>query len=203
MNYSEYLKLPLHRKKSITDIEAKEGLWCVNWRLGNIKLYSNFYTCIDQACIFWSLLILPIFFTAQFLPISWSLQATVWSILSCIGITAMISWTNSWVEARQVKWVLYCWIVLMLVGVIVTDLSIFLGWGNILLHICQFWLGLSTIGYFCTGLGVRSRALIFTGIIHLLFIFILPYIIAWQFLTTGILMVSCLLILAEFQWDGL
>jgi hypothetical protein len=50
---------------------------------------------------------------------------------------------------------------------------------------------------------VRSRALIFTGLLHLLLIFILPYVVAWQFLSTGALMVFSLLLLAEFQWDGL
>lgn len=77
------------------------------------------------------------FLTAQFMPICWSLQATVWSILSLIGIIAMVSCTSYWVEVRQVKWVLYCWIALMLFGVILTDLSIFLGWGEILVHLCQ------------------------------------------------------------------
>jgi len=203
MSFFDPAKLPLRRKQSIVDIQELEGLWYVNWRIGKIKLYSTFYTRVDQACIFWSLLIIPMFLTAQFVPISWSLQASLWSLLSCIGMIAMVSWTSYWVEVRQVRWVLYCWIALMLFGVILTDFSIFLGWGDILSHLCQVWLGISTIGYLCTGLGVRSRALIFTGILHWLFIFILPYIVAWQFLSTGAFMVFCLLLLAEFQWDGL
>lgn len=203
MSFFDPIKLPLRRKQSIVNIQELEGLWYVNWRIGKIQVYSTFYTRVDQACILWSLLIIPMFLTAQFMPISWSLQATVWSILSLIGMIAMVSCTSYWVEVRQVKWVLYCWIALMLFGVILTDLSIFLGWGEILVHLCQLWLGLSTIGYLCTGLAVRSRALMLTGILHLLFIFILPYIVAWQFLGTGALMVFCLLLLAEFQWDGL
>ncbi|BAY93018.1 beta-methylgalactoside transporter inner membrane component [Tolypothrix sp. PCC 7601] len=91
----------------------------------------------------------------------------------------------------------------MLLGVVLTDLSIYLGWVEILSNLCGLWLGLSTIGYICTGLGVRSRALIFTGILHLLLIFLLPYIAPWQFLITGAFMAFCLLMLAEFQWDGL
>jgi hypothetical protein len=203
MSFFDSAKLPLRRKQSIVDIQELEGLWYVDWRIGKIQLHSTFYTRVDQACILWSLLIIPMFLTAQFVPISWSLQATVWSILSGIGLIAMVSWTSYWVDVRKVRWVLYCWIVLMLFGVILTDLSIFLGWGEVLVHLCELWLGLSTIGYLCTGLGVRSRALILAGILHLLFIFVLPFVVAWQFLCTGALMVFCLLLLAEFQWDGL
>ena len=54
----------------------------------------------------------------------------------------------------------------MLGGVPLTDLGIFLGWGQILIHLCDLWLGLSAIGYLCTGLGMRSRTLIISSIIH-------------------------------------
>ncbi|AFY51171.1 hypothetical protein Nos7524_5454 [Nostoc sp. PCC 7524] len=203
MSFFNSSQPPLRLKQATVDEHEIKGIWHVNWKIGKIKLYSTFYTCIDQACIFWSLLLIPMFITAQFLPISWSLQATWWSLLSLIGIVAMVIWTHYWVKMHHVKWVLYSWVILMLFGVILTDLSIFLGWGKILLNLCPLWLGLSTIGYLCTGLGVRSRALIFTGLLHLLLIFILPYVVAWQFLTTGALMVFSLLLLAEFQWDGL
>ncbi|MBD2385683.1 hypothetical protein [Cylindrospermum sp. FACHB-282] len=201
MSFFNYSIPPLRRKQLTIEIEKLEGLWYVNWQIGKIRLYSTFYTRIDQACIFWSLLIIPMFMTAQFLPIGWNLQATLWSILSFIGITLMVIWTSHWVKAKRVSWLLYCWVLLMLFGVILTDLSIFIGWGEILIHLCPLWLGLSTLGYLCTGLAVRSRAFIFTGIVHLIGIFILPYIGPWQFLSTGGLMVLCLLILAEFQWD--
>ncbi|QLE57931.1 hypothetical protein [Nostoc sp. TCL26-01] len=203
MSLFDFSEPILRRKQTNIDVDELEGLVYVDWQIGNTKLYSTFYTRVDQACIVWSLLIIPMFFTAQFLPLSWSLQATLWSILSCIGITIMVSWTKYWVSIRQVRWVLSCWVILLLFGIILTDVSIFMGWSGILLNLCSLWLGLSTIGYLCTGLGVRSRALIFTGMLHLLLIFLLPYIMAWQFLTTGAVMALCLLILAEFQWDGL
>lgn len=203
MTFFNYSQPPLCRKQPTKAIHELEGLWYVNWQIGKIRLYSTFYTRVDQACILWSFLLLPIFVTAQFIPISWSLQATLWSILSGIGTIAMVSWTSYWVKVRQVRWVLFCWVILMLSGVLLTNLSIYLGWADILLNLCQLWLGLSTMGYICTGLGVRSRALIFTGILHLLLIFILPYIAPWQFLSTGAFMALCLLLLAEFQWDGL
>lgn len=201
MSFFNYSKPPLCRKQLTVEIEEMEGLWHINWQIGKIRLYSTFYTRIDQACILWSLLLIPMFITAQFLPVSWSLQATLWSILSCIGIAAMVVWTNYWVKLNKVSWALYCWVLLLILGVILTDGSIFLGWGNILIHLCALWLGLSAICYFCTGLAVRSRAVIFIGIIHILGIFILPYVGPWQFLTTGTLMVFCLLMLAEFRWD--
>lgn len=201
MSFFNYSKPPLCRKQLTVEIQGLEGLWYVNWQIGKLRLYSTFYTRIDQACIFWSLLIIPMFVTAQFLPISWSLQANLWSIFSCTGITAMVVLTSHWVKEKRVSWLLYCWILLMLFGVILTDLSIFFSWAKILIHLCSMWLGLSTIGYLCTALAVRSRAFIFTGIVHLMGIFILPYISPWQFLFTGILIVFCLLILAEFQWD--
>jgi hypothetical protein len=143
------------------------------------------------------------FVTAQFLPISWTLQAALWSILSLIGIAMMVNFTRHWVQERQVTWILYCWALLMAFGVILTNMSIFLLWGDVLMHLCPLWLGLSAIGYWCTGFAVRSRAIIFIGILHLLGIFLLPYVSGWQFLSTGALMVFCLLLLAEFQWDGL
>ena len=40
-----------------------------------------------------------------------------------------------------------------------------------------------------------------TGLIHLLGILVLPYVGAWQFLTTGGVMSFSLWLLAELQWD--
>ncbi|WP_026732842.1 hypothetical protein [Fischerella sp. PCC 9605] len=192
---------PLRRKQVIPNIHDSEELWLVNWQIGKIKLYSTFYTRIDQAFILWGILLIPMFATAQFFPFSWNLQAVVWSILSMIGTVKMFSWTQYWVKRRHVSWVLYCWVLLMLFGIILTDLGIFFGWGEVLLNLCPLWLGLSALGYLCTGLGVRSRTLIFIGTLHLLAIFILPYLASWQFLSTGALMVFCLLMLAELEWD--
>jgi hypothetical protein len=194
---------PLRRKQANFNIHDLEGLQHINWHVGKITIYSNFYTRIDQAFIIWSLLLIPMFITAQFLPLNWYFQAGLWSVLSIVGTVVMVLWTHYWVKRRQVCWILYCWVFLMLLGVVLTDLGIFLGWGEILLNLCPIWLGLCSLGYLCTGLAVRSRTLIFTGIIHLLGIFILPYVSSWQFLATGALMVFCLLLLAEFEWDHL
>lgn len=192
---------PLRRKQAILDAKDLEGLLQVNWRIGKIQLYSTFYTRVDQAFIIWGLLLIPMFATAQFFPISWSLQAILWSALSCIGLAAMFKWTRYWVVRRQVSWVLYCWVILMLIGVILTDLGIFLGWGSILMYLCPLWLGLIALGYICTGFGIRSRTLLMVGALHLVGIWSLPYFSGWEFILTGALMTICLLILAEFEWD--
>jgi predicted membrane protein len=89
----------------------------------------------------------------------------------------------------------------MLSGVIATDLSILCGWGIVLMHLCHLWLGLSSIGYICTGLGARSRAFIIAGIIHLVGILALPFCLGWQFLVTGLIMTANLLMFAGTQWD--
>jgi hypothetical protein len=89
----------------------------------------------------------------------------------------------------------------MLGGVALTDLSIFLSWGQILMHLCPMWLGLSAIGYICTGIGMRSRAFSLASLVHLLGIAVLPYLGSWQFLSTGIVIAASLLVFAGVQWD--
>ncbi|HAJ63680.1 MAG TPA: hypothetical protein DCP31_34320, partial [Cyanobacteria bacterium UBA8543] len=86
-------------------------------------------------------------------------------------------------------------------GVVLTDLSIFLSWGQVLVNLCPMWLGLSAFGYFCTGIGMRSRAFILAGLIHLLGIVLLPCVCSWQFLGTGLVMAVSLLMFAGVQWD--
>jgi hypothetical protein len=203
MTFFNYSVPLLRRKQATLDIHDIEGLWFVNWQIGQVKLYSTFYTRIDQAFLIWGILLIPMFTTAQFFPISWSLQATLWSVFSGIGTVVMMIWCQYWVTRRQVEWLLHLWAALMLAGIILTNLGIFFGWGEILLNLCPLWLGLSAIGYLCTGLTIRSRTILFTGTVHLLGIWVLQFLGGWQFLATGILMVSCLLLLAEFEWDHL
>ncbi|XZO00063.1 MAG: hypothetical protein ACM65L_16125 [Microcoleus sp.] len=109
--------------------------------------------------------------------------------------------TLFWVRVERVSWILYCWAILMLAGLVLTDCSIFAGWGGLLLHLCDLWLGLSAIGYFCTGFGLRSRTFLLIGLTHLFSIPLLTFVAPWQYLTTGIIMAGCLLLLSELQWD--
>jgi hypothetical protein len=192
---------PLRRKQFNPNLQDLEGIWHFEFPLGKKRSYSTFYTCLDRACLMWGLLLIPMFGTAQFLPVSWMLQAALWSVLSLVGTVAMVSWTYFWVKKERLTWVLYGWVILMLLGLLLTDLGIFLGWGKVLANLCPLWLGMSGLGYFWTGLAVRSRALLAASLFHVLGILILPYTIGWSFLFTGFVMVFSLLVLAQLQWD--
>jgi hypothetical protein len=122
-------------------------------------------------------------------------------VLTLIGTVAMVLLTHFWVKVERLRWLLYSWVILMVAGVVVTDLSIFLSWGEILMRLCPMWLGLSALGYFWTAIGMRSRAFLLTSIVHLIGIALLPYVGGWQFLTTGLVMAVNLLMLAGVQWD--
>jgi hypothetical protein len=89
----------------------------------------------------------------------------------------------------------------MLLGLVLTDLGIFLGWEKAFANLCPLWLGMSGMGYFGTGFAVRARALLAASFFHLSGILILPYIGGWSFLFTGAVKVFSLLVLAELQWD--
>ena len=195
--------IPLLRlKQSAFAIEDLPGLWRIHWQVGDQTLISTFYTRIDQACILWGVISIAIFATAQFLPISWSLQAILWSVLTVVGTLGMHGLTAPWSRFDHFKWVLRWWAWLMLGGLAITDLSIFLSWGNMLLQLCPLWLGLNAVGYLGTGWRLRSRAFVLTALIHLLGILVLPYFAAWQFLLTGCVIGISALLLAELQWDS-
>lgn len=192
----------LCRKQSLLDLPDIPGLWRCHLQIGKFTLLSTFYTRLDQACIVWGVISLIIFGTAQFFPISWLTQAVWWSALSLIGTVGMMVLTPSWLRLEGLGWILDSWIILMLLGLVITDLGIFFSWGTVLMQLCPLWLGLVAIGYFCTGIGMRSRTLMIIGLVHLLSIPLLAYVGSWQFLTTGIIMGGSVLILAEFQWDS-
>jgi hypothetical protein len=201
MTFFNYSVPPLRRKQLNLEVQDLEGLLQVQFPLGKDTFYSTFYTCLDRACLMWSLLLIPMFGTAQFFPVSWMLQAGLWSVLSLAGTVAMVSWTYCWVKQERLTWVLYGWVILMLLGLLLTDLGIFLGWGKVLANLCPLWLGMSGIGYLGTGLALRSRALLAASLFHLLGILLLPYTSGLSFLFTGGVMVFSLLVLAQWQWD--
>ena len=191
----------IRRKQEALDFQDRQGLWQLKLQIQNKTLFYSFYTRIDQVFVVWGLISAVIFITAQFAPIDWITQAIFWSVLTVIGTVGMTCLTHYWVKVERLRWVLYAWIILMLGGVILTDLGILLSWGQVLMHLCHLWLGLSAIGYFATGWGLRSRAFTIAGIFHLFGIAILPYCMGWQFLATGMIMAINLLIFAETQWD--
>lgn len=191
----------IRRKQTALDFQDRQGLWQFKIAIHHKTLFYSLYTRIDQVFVLWGLITVLVFFTAQFAPIDWVTQATFWSVLTAIGTIAMTVLTHFWVKVERLRWVLYFWIVLMLGGVVITDLGILLSWGQVLMNLCPLWLGLSAMGYFGTGWGLRSRAFIFSGLVHLLGIAILPYFMGWQFLATGIIMAANLFVFAETQWD--
>ncbi|MGL5074610.1 MAG: hypothetical protein ACRDBG_02050 [Waterburya sp.] len=191
----------IRRKQKALDFQDRQGLLQFKLQISNKTLFNNIYTRIDQVFVVWGLVTAVIFFTAQFAPIDWITQAVFWSVLTGIGTVGMTILTHFWVRVERLRWVLYAWIVLMVGGVILTDLSIFCGWGQVLMRLCHLWLGLSAIGYICTGLGLRSRAFIMAGLFHLLGILVLPFCLGWQFLATGLVMTANLWMFAETQWD--
>ncbi len=191
----------IRSKQEALDVQDLEGLLRLHFHIGNLTLFSRFYTRIDQVFVLWGLISAAIFITAQFLPLSWNLQAVLWSVLSLLGTLGMVVLTEYWVKVERLTWLVCCWAILMVGGLVVTDLSIFLGWGEVLIRLCPLWLGLCSLGYFFTGFGLRSRAFFLASLIHLLGIDILPYVGGWQFLATGIIMASSLMVFAEIQWD--
>ena len=191
----------IRRKQHALDFQDRQGLLQLKLQIGNKNLLNSIYTRIDQVFVVWGIITAIIFFTAQFAPIDWVTQATFWSVLTGIGTVGMTALTHFWVKVERLRWVLYSWVVLMLGGIAITDLGILLGWGRVLMHLCDIWLGLSAIGYFCTGWGLRSRAFILAGLFHILGICLLPLCLGWQFLVTGLVMTANLWMFAETQWD--
>lgn len=190
------------RKRSAYAIEDVPGLWRVHWQINSVTLFSSFYTRHDQACLLWGVISGGIFVAAQFLPVDWMSQAIFSSALTVVAIVGMVSLTWYFTAVERLTWILASWVILMLLGILVTDLSVFLGWGRVLVQICPLWLGLSAIGYWITGIGMRSRTFILIGLLHLFTIWILPYVGFWQPLTTGIIISGSVLYLAELQWDS-
>ena len=191
----------IRRKQHALDFQDRQGLLTLKLQISNKTLFSNIYTRIDQVFVYWGLITAVIFFTAQFAPIDWITQTKFWSVLTGVGTIAMTILTHFWVKVERLRWVLYAWIVLMTSGMAITNFGIYYGSGTVLMHLCHLWLGLCAIGYFCTGIGLRSRAFILAGFFHILGIFILPLCVGWQFLVTGLVMAANLLMFAETQWD--
>lgn len=201
MTVSPFSQPLLREKQEALDIQDLQGLVSLNLQVGDTRVFSGFYTRIDQVFVLWGFICAGIFFTAQFLPIGWDTQAIWWSTLTLVGTISMVILTWFWVSVEKVRWLVYSWVILMLGGVILTDLSIFLGWAEVLMRLCQLWLGLSSIGYLCTSIALRSRAFLMMALIHLLGMVVIPCFPEWQFFATGIVMMTSLLIMAELQWD--
>jgi hypothetical protein len=191
----------IRRKQHALDVQDLEGLWHFGIQVRDVKLFSSFYTRIDQVFILWGAICAVIFLTAQFVAIDWRYQAIIWSILTLIGSwgTYRLAWY--WVTVERLRWVVYVWVGLMIGGVCITNWGMFGGGWWILSQLAPLWLGLSAIGYLITGWGLRSRAFLLSSLLHLVGMLLLSYIPAWQFFATGLITAGCLFFLAAVQWD--
>lgn len=203
MNFFKPQQPILQKKKLSLNSEELGLMKCLRVKSLEKLNLCGLYTCVDQAMLIWGIISGFIFICAQFLPISWVDQAIFWSIITLLGVVLMSLLTYSWSVSERVLQVVYVWGFLMITGVMITDYGIVSGWGLLLGHLCELWLILSAIGYSLTGLMLRSRAFFLAAIIHSLTIIILPSLMGWQFLTTGLVMMSNLLIFSEGQWDML
>lgn len=191
----------IRRKQHALDVQDLQGLLQIQVKVKNVTLFSSFYTRIDQVFLLWGSITALIFCTAQFFPFSWAYQAGLWSLLTLLGSwgTLRLSWY--WVTVEQLRWVVYVWVSLMLGGIALTNWGIFGGGWVVLPHLCALWLGLSTVGYVVTAWGMKSRAFLLNGFLHMSGICFLPYVSSWQFLFTGIVTACSLFLFAEVQWD--
>jgi hypothetical protein len=191
----------LRPKQTALDVQDLEGLWIIRLKLGRLTLICSHYTRIDQIFMFWSVVAALIFFAAQFTSLSWTLQAWLWSVLSLGTGLVMAVWSWRWTEIEQLRWLIWLWLGVVAAGVGLTDYSIFAHWGMIMGHLCQLWLGLCMVGYLLTGIGLQSRSLCVVSLLHGLGLLLLPWVSSYQFLTTGLIIGSTLLVLGECQWD--
>ncbi len=162
---------------------------------------SLYYTRLDQALMLWAIATAIIFFTAQFHAFDWHHQARVWSALSLSVLVATSIRAWPWAVALNIRWVVYLWVAITLVGLGLTDYGVYLSVGPILLSLCPLWLGLCALGYGITAIGMGSRALGGVVLVHLLAIGLVWMLPGWLFGITGGAIAGCLLILAQLEWD--
>ncbi|GAB4231451.1 MAG: hypothetical protein Kow00121_59750 [Elainellaceae cyanobacterium] len=191
----------LQSKQESLDIQDLVGSWHIHWKVKDITLFSTVYTRIDQVFVLWGIIAIAVFSVAQFLPVSWITQAILWTMLTLLGAIGMVRLTCFWAQVERLMWVVYAWAVLMVIGVVLTNLGIWFNLGSLLINLCPLWLGLSALGYVITGLGIQSRALLLTGAIHVISIWLLPYVESYQYFSTGSVIGISLILLAQVQWD--
>lgn len=191
----------LQRKRDNLDIDEREGVLYVGRADSPGGRPSLYYTRLDQALMLWAIATAIIFFTAQFHAFDWHHQARVWSALSLttLVVTSIRAWP--WAVALNLRWVVYLWSAITLVGLGLTDYGIYRSVVPILLNLCPLWLGICALGYGITAIGMGSRALIGVVLVHLLAIEGVWLMPGWLFGITGGAISGCLLILGQLEWD--
>jgi hypothetical protein len=191
----------LRRKQPELDVQDLQGLFTIHWQINHLTLFSRFYTRIDQVFLMWGIVCTVLFLVPQFVPLSWTVQAGIATVLTIVGAYNTVSLSWYWVTVEQLRWVVYLWVALVLLGIGLTNLGLFGGFWLLLTYLCPLWLGLCAVGYLITAWGLRSRAFLGSSLVHLLGIVILPHIQPWQYLVTGLISAGTLFLLAETQWD--
>ncbi len=189
----------LRWKQAALDVQDLCGLLTLDCKVGRKTLFKHHFTRIDQVFLVWGIISACIFLTAQFLPISWTVQAAVWSALTLTGMVAMTRLAWFWVQVERLRWLIYLWSGLMLLGVGATAWGVFHGVGFILMNLCALWLLLCTIGYLVMGVGMESRSFLAAALVHASAAMTLSP--GWQFLTTAVVMAGSLFLFACVQWD--
>lgn len=197
-----YSPQPIFRRKQhALDVQDLEGLLRIDSKVPLLSGLSGLYSRIDQVFLVWGAIALVIFATAQFLPINWGLQALLWTGLTLVGSVATIQLAWYWVTVEELRWVVYWWVALMVLGVGLTNLGILGGQWSLLPHLCPLWLGICGLGHFGTALGLRSRAFLLCGLVHFIGIPLILGSSQWQYLLTGLVTAIPLFLFAEVQWD--
>lgn len=189
----------LRWKQAALDVQDLCGVLTLDCKIGSKTLLKQHFTRIDQVFLVWGVISGCIFLTAQFLPISWVTQAVVGSVLTLAGVVAMTRLAWFWVQVERLRWLVYLWSGLMLLGVVATVWGIFHSVAFILMNLCALWLLLCTVGYLVMGLGMESRSFLAAALVHAAAAVTLSP--AWQFLTTAVVMAGSLFLFACVQWD--
>jgi hypothetical protein len=195
-------KTPIFKfKQPLPNPEELPGILRLRWGTAERVFLDTYYTRLDQALALWGCVSAVIFLTAQFGHLTWTVQAIAWSSLTFLAIPMTFWLTWHWACAKQFRWVIYFWSLLILSGIFLTNYGIFGPSVVILMNLCPGWLGLCVLGYWLTAIGIQSGALILIGFVHLCAIPLLALMPQEQFFLTGIVMTGSLWALAAWQWD--
>jgi len=119
---------PLCLKQINLNISPDQKVLHLCWSIGEHRFWSRIYTRVDLTCLLWALIIIPIFIIPQFFAVSWAVLAGLYSGLSLVGLAGMVAMSQYWAKVERVSWVLYCWVMLILAGLVILYREYFREW---------------------------------------------------------------------------
>ena len=188
-------------KRALPGLEERAGLMTISWRSSGGRVFKTYFTRLDQALLLWGGVTSIIFLTAQFSSLDWLTQAFYDSLLTIAATAMTVCMTWQWASVKRVRWILGIWSIVMMSAIGLSDYSIVVGNGLILQHLCTGWLSACALGYFITAIGLRSRAMMLVGFVHLGAVAACGSFLPWQFLLTGSVLTCSLWMLGILQWD--